>query len=109
MRRVLVLAYHFPPIGGAGVQRTVKFIRHLPSFGYLPNVVTGPGTSHWMPIDDALAGEVSEDVAVVRVREEEPASSSRWSARAGAVAGTDPALRELVAGKHAASRPQGWR
>ena len=41
MRRVLFLAYHFPPIGGAGVQRSVKFVRYLPSFGYEPLVVTG--------------------------------------------------------------------
>ena len=28
-RRVLVLAYYFPPVGGAGVQRTLKFVKHL--------------------------------------------------------------------------------
>ena len=38
MRRVLFLAYHFPPIGGAGVQRSIRFIRLLRDFGYEPVV-----------------------------------------------------------------------
>ena len=41
--RVLFLSYHFPPVGGAGVQRAARFVRLLPSFGYQPVCVTGPG------------------------------------------------------------------
>ena len=40
--RVLFVAYHFPPVGGAGVQRSVKFLRYLPEHGWDPVVVTGP-------------------------------------------------------------------
>jgi hypothetical protein len=39
MRRCLFLAYHFPPLGLSGVQRTVKFVRYLPEFGWQPHVV----------------------------------------------------------------------
>ena len=42
MKTVLVLAVHFPPSGGVGVIRTLKFIRYLPDFGWEPIVVTLP-------------------------------------------------------------------
>lgn len=45
MRKILCLAYHFPPIGGAGVQRYRSFANYLPQFGYEPVVVTGPETT----------------------------------------------------------------
>lgn len=39
-RRVLVLAYYFPPMGLSGVQRTSKFVKYLPRFGWCPTVIT---------------------------------------------------------------------
>jgi len=39
-RNLLVLAYYFPPWGGAGVQRTLKYVKYLPQFGWQPHVVT---------------------------------------------------------------------
>ena len=38
-RRVLVVAYYWPPAGGVGVQRTMKFVEHLPAAGWDPTVV----------------------------------------------------------------------
>ena len=55
VKRVLIIAYHFPPIGGAGVQRTVKFARYLHEFGYEPIVVTGAGE----PADPTLGGDAT--------------------------------------------------
>jgi glycosyltransferase involved in cell wall biosynthesis len=40
MRKVLVVAYYFPPFGGGGVQRTAKFVKYLPEFGWCPVVLT---------------------------------------------------------------------
>lgn len=41
MRRVLFIAFHFPPYaGGSGILRSLKFCLHLPSFGWLPTVLT---------------------------------------------------------------------
>jgi glycosyltransferase involved in cell wall biosynthesis len=37
---VLVIAYYFPPMGGAGVQRTLKFVKYLPDFGWQPYILT---------------------------------------------------------------------
>lgn len=41
MRRVLMIAFHFPPMAGSsGIQRTLRFVRHLPEFGWEPLVLT---------------------------------------------------------------------
>jgi glycosyltransferase involved in cell wall biosynthesis len=40
MKKALIITYHFPPEGGAGVQRVVKFVKYLPEFGYEPFVLT---------------------------------------------------------------------
>jgi glycosyltransferase involved in cell wall biosynthesis len=39
-RRVLVIAYYFPPMGLSGVQRTLKFVKYLPDYGWQPTVLT---------------------------------------------------------------------
>jgi glycosyltransferase involved in cell wall biosynthesis len=41
MKRVLMVAYHFPPLAGSsGIQRTLRFVQHLPAFGWQPLVLT---------------------------------------------------------------------
>lgn len=47
MPRLLVLAYYFPPMGLSGVQRTAKFVKYLPEFGWEPWVVTVGGVAYW--------------------------------------------------------------
>ena len=83
MKRVLFLSYFFPPVGGAGVQRSVKFVRYLGASGYEPIVVTGPGSieSRWSPSDASLASEVPDDIQVERIAAREPAASTGWAAR----------------------------
>ncbi len=80
MRKILCLAYHFPPIGGAGVQRYRRFADYLPQFGYEPVIVTGPGTTdgRWTPTDTSL---VREGLTIHRVPGPEPAPSSTWRDR----------------------------
>jgi len=39
-KRVLVLAYYFPPMGMGGVQRVTKLVKYLPQFGWTPEVIT---------------------------------------------------------------------
>lgn len=74
MPRVLLLARHFPPIGGAGVQRTVGSVRHLRSHGYEPVVVTGTAQhrDRWEPRDPSLVEGIPADVPVHRVPGPEP-------------------------------------
>lgn len=64
MKRVLYIAYFFPPLGGAGVQRTLKFVRYLPEHGWQATVVTGP-LHYWLQ-DESLLGEVPPVVRVER-------------------------------------------
>ncbi|MGH2840215.1 MAG: glycosyltransferase [Solirubrobacteraceae bacterium] len=79
MKRALLLAYHWPPIGGPGALRPVKLAQHLEARGYEPVVITGPGESfgRWSPLDDALAREVPPGTEVHRVAVPEPAHSNR--------------------------------
>jgi hypothetical protein len=65
MKNVLVLSVNFPPTGGAGVFRTLKFAKFLPTFGWRPIVVTPQvGTKHIL--DDSLADEIPKDTIVHR-------------------------------------------
>ena len=68
MKRIFYIASHFPPTGGAGVQRTLKFIKYLPSFGILPTVLTGiaPAPQRWTPRDETLLEEVPAEVPIIR-------------------------------------------
>ena len=36
MKNLLFITYHFPPTGGSGVQRGLKFAKYLPQFGFRP-------------------------------------------------------------------------
>jgi glycosyltransferase involved in cell wall biosynthesis len=83
VKRVLFLAYYFPPIGGAGVQRSVKFARYLPENGWEPVVVTGPGapSGRWTPRDATLEDELPEGIEVVRVPGPEPPTAQGWEGR----------------------------
>jgi glycosyltransferase involved in cell wall biosynthesis len=83
LMRALILAYHFPPIGGGGAQRSLKFARYLPEFGYAVTVVTGRGTStdRWSPSDETLLAEFPA-TCVRRLPQPEPDPSGRWQARA---------------------------
>ena len=84
MKRVLWLAYYFPPIGGAGVQRSVKFVRYLRGLGWEPVVVTGPGRveGHWTPEDTSLSVEIPAGTEIRRAPGPEPDRSRGWRARA---------------------------
>jgi glycosyltransferase involved in cell wall biosynthesis len=63
--KVLVIAYRFPPQGGGGVQRTLKFVKYLPHFGWLP-VVHTVRNPYWKLRDDTLLAEVPPQVRVYR-------------------------------------------
>lgn len=84
MRKLLLLAYFFPPIGGAGVQRNTKLARYLPQLEWELAVVTGPGSPQylWTPIDPTMMDEVAPGVSVHRLPGPEPPFSGSWRGRA---------------------------
>jgi len=46
-RSVLIIAYYFPPMGLSGVQRTLKFAKYLPQFGWQPTILTVTPTGYY--------------------------------------------------------------
>ena len=64
-RHVLVLAYYFPPVGGAGVQRTLKFIKYLSELGWDATVVSTRSRAYEAR-DPSLLAEVPSSTKVVR-------------------------------------------
>jgi glycosyltransferase involved in cell wall biosynthesis len=81
--RALVVAYAFPPVGGAGVQRVAKFVKYLPRHGVSPTVLTVANPS--VPVrDESLVRDVA-GVDVVRARTFEPGygvKQAAWSSMA---------------------------
>lgn len=58
-RKVLVIAYYFPPMGLSGVQRTAKFMKYLPQYGWKPTVLTVSPTGYYAA-DTTLLEEVEQ-------------------------------------------------
>ncbi len=67
MRRLLVVAWYFPPWGGGGVQRTAKHVKYLPQFGWQPVVLTGPMPRRGLK-DPTLWEDFTEAPQVLRTR-----------------------------------------
>ena len=56
MKRILMIAYHFPPLAGSsGIQRTLRFVQHLPSLGWQPMVLTAHTRAYEQTSQDLLA------------------------------------------------------
>ncbi len=71
LMRLLLVTYYFPPSGGAGVQRTLKWVKYLRDFGVEPVVLTVEAGAY--PKTDAtLARDVPPSVAVHRTRSLDP-------------------------------------
>lgn len=67
LKKVLIIANQFPPMGGSGVQRSVKFVKHLRAFGYEPVVFTRDIGN--MPLkDETLLKDIPEGVKIYRTR-----------------------------------------
>ena len=56
-RRVLVIAYYFPPLGLSGVQRVAGFVKHLPSYRWHPTVITARPAGYFA-YDEGLRAEI---------------------------------------------------
>ena len=70
-KRVLVVSYNFPPVGGAGVQRVTKFVKYLPEFGWDATVLTTENPS--VPVyDESLLADIPPQTLVVKARTLEP-------------------------------------
>jgi len=65
-KRLLIIAYNFPPMGGGGVQRTVKFVKYLPRFGWESVVLAASDPGYWA-VDTSLSADIPDDTHVERI------------------------------------------
>lgn len=73
MKKVLIITYYWPPLGGSGVQRWLKFVKYLRDFGWEPVVYT-PLDAERMATDYSLESEIPQGVEVLRTKIIEPYS-----------------------------------
>ena len=69
--KVLIITYYWPPAGGPGVQRWLKFVKYLPDFGVQP-IVYVPENPTYPIIDANLIKEVSDKAIVLKQKIFEP-------------------------------------
>ena len=65
MKRVLIITYYWPPTGGSGVQRWLKFAKYLPQFGWQPVVYTPENPDNQL-IDESLDSDIPIDLEVLK-------------------------------------------
>lgn len=71
MKKVVIIAYYWPPAGGPGVQRWLKFVKYLPDYGIEP-IVFVPENPSYPIIDAQLLDEVPQGVTVLKQKIVEP-------------------------------------
>ena len=71
MKRVLVISYYWPPSGGSGVQRWVKFAKYLPSEDWQPVIYT-PENPELTSIDRNMENDIPPEAEIIRTKIIEP-------------------------------------
>ena len=106
MRRLLVISYFFPPVGGIGVERVLKHVSYLPDFGWEP-VVVAPANSGYRLVDPDSLSRIPPGTEVHRTRTLEPSHIRRGVARLVRRKRTDPRPRSGRRWQTASDRPEG--
>lgn len=82
MKRVLIITYYWPPSGGSGVQRWLKFTKYLPQYDWQPVIYT-PSNPESTLIDNTLAEEIPPQAEILKRRILEPYSIFRLFSKGG--------------------------
>ncbi len=64
-KKVLIITYYWPPLGGSGVQRWLKFVKYLPQFGCQPFVFTPKNPAYELR-DESLLKDIPPEAEVIR-------------------------------------------
>lgn len=95
MRRVLLIAYQFPPVGGAGVQRAAKFTKYLPEYGWDVSVLTVSNPS--VPLtDNSLLSDIPPQTVIRRAKTLEPGYQMKQSVTTATSTGGKPRLLSRI-------------
>ena len=70
-KKILIITYYFPPAGGPGVQRWLKFVKYLPDFGMQP-IVYIPENPTYPILDEQLIKDISTKAIILKHKIFEP-------------------------------------
>ncbi len=71
MKKVLIITYYWPPAGGPGVQRWLKFVKYLRDFDVEPFVYI-PENPHYPIQDESLLNEIPAEISILKQPIREP-------------------------------------
>lgn len=72
MKKVLLISYYWPPAGGAGVQRPLKFVKYLREFGWEPIVYTCETKDLQVKTDESLLNDIPAGIQILKKKIWEP-------------------------------------
>ncbi|MDQ0593211.1 hypothetical protein QFZ37_001580 [Chryseobacterium ginsenosidimutans] len=70
-KKILIITYYWPPAGGPGVQRWLKFAKYLPEFGWEPIIFTPENPSYPL-LDETLMKDVPKNIEIIKTKIWEP-------------------------------------
>ena len=71
MKKALIITYYWPPAGGPGVQRVLKFVKHLREFGWEPIILTVK-KGEYPAFDETLIDDIPKNIKVYKTKSIEP-------------------------------------
>jgi len=92
-RKVLTIAYYFPPMGLSGVQRTLKFVKYLPAHNWIPTVLTVMPAAYYAS-DHSLLKEI--DNTKVRVIRSNSLDANRLLSKKGVMKMPSEGTRKVL-------------
>jgi hypothetical protein len=102
MKRVLIITYYWPPAGGPGVQRWLKFVTYFKEFSIEP-IVYVPENPHYPIVDDRILDEVPKGIQVLKNPIKEPYGFAKLFSRSrtrqlsrGIISERRPSLMEQI-------------
>lgn len=77
MKKVLIITYYWPPAGGPGVQRWLKFVKYLRDFGVEP-ILYVPENPNYPIVDEGLVNEIPKGIKIYKQPIFEPYAFARF-------------------------------
>lgn len=98
-KKILIITYYWPPAGGPGVQRWLKFAKYLPDFGWKPVIYTPENPSYPL-MDETLLKEVPENIEMVKTKIWEPYRIAEFFGKSN---------KKFKAGQFDVGKNQSWK
>ena len=98
-KKILVITYYWPPAGGPGVQRWLKFVKYLPENGWQPTVFIPENPSYPL-LDESLNAEVPKGLNLIKQKIWEP---YQWAEK------LNKSNKKFKAGQFDVAKNQSWK